>query len=180
MDDKPDLHKKGECKPCAYFHKKEDGCRQGDDCPFCHLCPPGEIIVRKKEKLLCMRAARKHATQMSKRRHREEKQQQQQQQRQQQQQHFGYESNMGPASQEPYHCSAAHRSSMSSMGVHRGSMKGKSHSDSIQEPSKDRCTWKIEAPPGLHLSSLSEILQIHGLPLTPACPSPIRSENATQ
>jgi hypothetical protein len=38
-------HGTSECKPCMFFHK--DGCRQGDECSFCHLCPPEE---RKKKK----------------------------------------------------------------------------------------------------------------------------------
>jgi len=33
-------HGVGECKPCMFFHK--DGCRQGDECSFCHFCPPEE------------------------------------------------------------------------------------------------------------------------------------------
>jgi hypothetical protein len=37
------------CKPCAFFHKK--GCNNGVQCLFCHLCEPGEIIRRKKDKL---------------------------------------------------------------------------------------------------------------------------------
>jgi len=43
-------HFRGECKPCAYYHNKEDGCRLGDECIFCHLCGPEEIKKRKKDK----------------------------------------------------------------------------------------------------------------------------------
>jgi hypothetical protein len=43
-------HIRGECKPCAYFLYKEDGCRQGANCQFCHLCSPGELKKRKREK----------------------------------------------------------------------------------------------------------------------------------
>jgi len=43
-------HKMGNCKPCAYFLYKTDGCRNADDCEFCHLCEPGEKKRRQKEK----------------------------------------------------------------------------------------------------------------------------------
>jgi len=49
------LHLKGECKPCGFFHTKTDGCRGGDDCSFCHLCPPTEIKTRRKEKIKAMK-----------------------------------------------------------------------------------------------------------------------------
>eukprot|EP00913_Durusdinium_trenchii_P020250 g19023.t1 len=49
-------HGLGACKPCAFFYKAsrlpcqlEDGCQSGFECAFCHLCPPGEKIRRKKE-----------------------------------------------------------------------------------------------------------------------------------
>eukprot|EP00441_Pelagodinium_beii_P038451 CAMPEP_0197632016 /NCGR_PEP_ID=MMETSP1338-20131121/8969_1 /TAXON_ID=43686 ORGANISM="Pelagodinium beii, Strain RCC1491" /NCGR_SAMPLE_ID=MMETSP1338 /ASSEMBLY_ACC=CAM_ASM_000754 /LENGTH=178 /DNA_ID=CAMNT_0043203563 /DNA_START=52 /DNA_END=588 /DNA_ORIENTATION=+ len=46
-------HSLGGCKPCSYFHFKEDGCRLGDACSFCHLCEPEEAksmkLVLKKE-----------------------------------------------------------------------------------------------------------------------------------
>mmetsp|Transcript_143 Transcript_143/g.444 ORF Transcript_143/g.444 Transcript_143/m.444 type:complete len:259 (-) Transcript_143:49-825(-) len=41
-------HENGECRPCAFFLYKEDGCHWGDSCSFCHLCPKGEIKVRRK------------------------------------------------------------------------------------------------------------------------------------
>ncbi|KAF4733364.1 hypothetical protein FOZ62_010763, partial [Perkinsus olseni] len=44
------LHASGTCKPCAWFYHAS-GCRHGAQCEFCHLCPPGEIKRRKKEKL---------------------------------------------------------------------------------------------------------------------------------
>jgi len=44
------LHLRGECDPCAFYKQKEDGCRWGSACKFCHLCPPGEMKNRKKEK----------------------------------------------------------------------------------------------------------------------------------
>jgi len=38
-----DLHIRGECRPCAYFAFKKDGCRMGDDCEFCHLCDRSQV-----------------------------------------------------------------------------------------------------------------------------------------
>mmetsp|Transcript_18637 Transcript_18637/g.43572 ORF Transcript_18637/g.43572 Transcript_18637/m.43572 type:complete len:350 (+) Transcript_18637:37-1086(+) len=35
-------HERGECRPCAYFFYKKDGCRLGNNCEFCHVCPRGE------------------------------------------------------------------------------------------------------------------------------------------
>eukprot|EP00435_Cladocopium_sp_Y103_P021237 s3100_g5.t1 len=31
-------HATGNCKPCSFFFFKEDGCRRGNSCSFCHLC----------------------------------------------------------------------------------------------------------------------------------------------
>lgn len=44
-------HVRKECMPCAYFQGKEDGCRWGDDCKFCHLCPKGALQQLKHKKL---------------------------------------------------------------------------------------------------------------------------------
>eukprot|EP00928_Gymnodinium_smaydae_P013840 TRINITY_DN15022_c0_g1_i1.p1 TRINITY_DN15022_c0_g1~~TRINITY_DN15022_c0_g1_i1.p1 ORF type:complete len:363 (+),score=61.21 TRINITY_DN15022_c0_g1_i1:79-1167(+) len=41
-------HRNGTCRPCAFMHTK--GCNNGVDCTFCHLCPPGERKLRKKER----------------------------------------------------------------------------------------------------------------------------------
>jgi hypothetical protein len=41
-------HKTRTCKPCAFLHTK--GCENGVNCPFCHLCNPGEKKRRLKEK----------------------------------------------------------------------------------------------------------------------------------
>lgn len=41
-------HAAGTCKPCAYFAHSR-GCANGVQCPFCHLCPPGELKRRQKE-----------------------------------------------------------------------------------------------------------------------------------
>lgn len=40
-----------ECRPCAFFHPKEGktrSCADAASCEFCHLCPPGELLRRKK------------------------------------------------------------------------------------------------------------------------------------
>jgi hypothetical protein len=52
-----EAHVLGKCKPCNYFLYKVDGCRQGDNCTFCHFCPKGEIKKRKKDKLSVLRKA---------------------------------------------------------------------------------------------------------------------------
>lgn len=39
-------HGLGLCKPCAFVFK--GGCNSGADCKFCHLCPPDEKKIRKK------------------------------------------------------------------------------------------------------------------------------------
>lgn len=49
-------HALGNCKPCAFVHTK--GCGNGVDCPFCHLCRPGEKKRRRKEKLETHRGLR--------------------------------------------------------------------------------------------------------------------------
>eukprot|EP00928_Gymnodinium_smaydae_P050055 TRINITY_DN3366_c0_g7_i1.p1 TRINITY_DN3366_c0_g7~~TRINITY_DN3366_c0_g7_i1.p1 ORF type:complete len:362 (+),score=19.61 TRINITY_DN3366_c0_g7_i1:53-1138(+) len=41
-------HNSGNCKPCAFAHSK--GCNNGIQCSFCHLCPPDERKLRKKER----------------------------------------------------------------------------------------------------------------------------------
>jgi len=38
-----ELHACGECRPCAYFAFKKDGCRMGEDCEFCHLCDRSQV-----------------------------------------------------------------------------------------------------------------------------------------
>jgi hypothetical protein len=48
-------HSLGNCKPCAFLWKSEQGCQNGTNCKFCHMCTPGEVKRRKKAKL----AARK-------------------------------------------------------------------------------------------------------------------------
>jgi len=54
-------HELGTCKPCAFLWKdvKKPGCQNGQNCVFCHLCPPGEVKLRKKQKMF-MRKVAKH------------------------------------------------------------------------------------------------------------------------
>lgn len=48
-------HTKGDCRPCAYFLSKGDGCRWGGECRFCHLCPPGALKKKKKDKVKALK-----------------------------------------------------------------------------------------------------------------------------
>eukprot|EP00931_Biecheleriopsis_adriatica_P011003 TRINITY_DN112062_c0_g1_i1.p1 TRINITY_DN112062_c0_g1~~TRINITY_DN112062_c0_g1_i1.p1 ORF type:complete len:338 (-),score=73.48 TRINITY_DN112062_c0_g1_i1:165-1178(-) len=57
MAAKREVHDPSSCRPCAYFLYKKDGCRQGDSCTFCHLCPRGTLKKQKKEKKRMLRAA---------------------------------------------------------------------------------------------------------------------------
>merc|ERR1719277_1642402 len=45
-------HEAGVCRPCAWVHKMPGGkgCKNGSSCKYCHLCPPGELKRRKREK----------------------------------------------------------------------------------------------------------------------------------
>jgi len=51
------LHGSGSCQPCAWFWKRL-GCRNGQNCSYCHTCPEGEITNRKKAKRALVRDAR--------------------------------------------------------------------------------------------------------------------------
>merc|ERR1719263_2643824 len=53
-------HESGNCKPCAFLWKdlKNPGCQNGPACVFCHLCPPGEVKRRKKEKMFMRKVAK--------------------------------------------------------------------------------------------------------------------------
>jgi len=42
-------HYSGDCKPCAWVWKNQ-GCENGQDCEYCHMCQPGEAKLRKKAK----------------------------------------------------------------------------------------------------------------------------------
>lgn len=56
------LHEQGQCKPCAYFWYKKDGCRKDSDCQFCHLCEKGESKKRKKERVKLLKQNSRHGT----------------------------------------------------------------------------------------------------------------------
>ena len=42
------LHQLGNCKPCSYYYFKDDGCRNGDSCEFCHFCSPAAVKENKR------------------------------------------------------------------------------------------------------------------------------------
>merc|ERR1712232_1546924 len=48
-------HINGDCRPCAFYLIKDDGCRLGSQCKFCHLCPPGALKKKKKEKVKALK-----------------------------------------------------------------------------------------------------------------------------
>jgi hypothetical protein len=50
-------HHLGLCRPCDFVHR--DGCRQGADCPFCHLCGPEDNKQKKKERQKLMKNTKK-------------------------------------------------------------------------------------------------------------------------
>jgi len=44
------------CEPCAWFYKAT-GCQNGATCRRCHLCPEGEIKIRRKKKIAKLRGS---------------------------------------------------------------------------------------------------------------------------
>lgn len=50
-------HARGECRPCSYFWYKVDGCRNGHECAFCHLCEKGENKKRKRDRIRALKAS---------------------------------------------------------------------------------------------------------------------------
>eukprot|EP00434_Breviolum_minutum_P025824 symbB.v1.2.022829.t1/scaffold2043.1/size110972/3 len=79
------LHAAGQCKPCAWFwkagkflsrmdgpplwhmggdEKDADGCRNGQSCGHCHLCPAGEAKARKQAKVAAIRAKGESETEL--------------------------------------------------------------------------------------------------------------------
>eukprot|EP00930_Biecheleria_cincta_P074893 TRINITY_DN6209_c0_g1_i1.p1 TRINITY_DN6209_c0_g1~~TRINITY_DN6209_c0_g1_i1.p1 ORF type:complete len:254 (-),score=40.24 TRINITY_DN6209_c0_g1_i1:303-1064(-) len=59
-------HERQECKPCAYQYAKEDGCRQGDSCEFCHLCGPDTVKERKRAQKRKSRCTKRQVASLSK------------------------------------------------------------------------------------------------------------------
>jgi len=51
-------HANGSCNPCAWYWKPQ-GCQNGTSCTRCHLCPKGELKVRRKMKQRHLRAQAK-------------------------------------------------------------------------------------------------------------------------
>lgn len=43
-------HAAGTCRPCAWVHKGPGCCKYAAACNYCHLCPPGELKRRKRQK----------------------------------------------------------------------------------------------------------------------------------
>eukprot|EP00930_Biecheleria_cincta_P021303 TRINITY_DN15827_c0_g1_i1.p1 TRINITY_DN15827_c0_g1~~TRINITY_DN15827_c0_g1_i1.p1 ORF type:complete len:224 (-),score=45.90 TRINITY_DN15827_c0_g1_i1:611-1282(-) len=41
-------HRLGRCRPCSYYWLKDDGCRMGDACTFCHICTAEEVKGKKR------------------------------------------------------------------------------------------------------------------------------------
>merc|ERR1712087_609260 len=48
------LHGTGSCKPCAWFWKT-NGCKNGQACQYCHLCPKSELKEKRKAKVAALR-----------------------------------------------------------------------------------------------------------------------------
>lgn len=45
-----ELHTQGLCRPCNFNFLKEDGCRHGDACQFCHICTKKDRHLRRRGK----------------------------------------------------------------------------------------------------------------------------------
>jgi len=58
------LHSTGECRPCAWFWKKQ-GCANGRTCLHCHLCPKSELRARRKAREKDRRAQATHVLQQT-------------------------------------------------------------------------------------------------------------------
>ncbi|CAJ1365408.1 unnamed protein product [Effrenium voratum] len=43
-------HMNGDCRPCAYFNYKKDGCRLAEECQFCHICPRAKRKAKPKKR----------------------------------------------------------------------------------------------------------------------------------
>lgn len=54
-------HGSGTCNPCAWYWKL-DGCKNGQSCTRCHLCPKGELKARRKMKEKHLREQARIAT----------------------------------------------------------------------------------------------------------------------
>merc|ERR1719356_647273 len=52
-------HNRKQCTPCTYFTFRDDGCRLGDDCEFCHLCTKQECRKREKQRARAVKRAQR-------------------------------------------------------------------------------------------------------------------------
>lgn len=176
METKLMLHQRGECKPCAYFHHKEDGCRQGEECPFCHLCSAEELKARKKVKIQKLKADKMLAARQAKKDRRGVR--------------------LDGRNQMPNGHQAKHDGMTIGESPRKGLTKehdtGKSDDETTQAPSENEITdtkyfsappglelpnmidMMFAAPPGLKPPGLSSTLTMHGLP-----PNPMRGGNMT-
>jgi len=59
------LHHSGGCKPCAWYWKP-DGCANERECRYCHLCLPGELKKRKRDKIAMLKQQKVLVTQQAK------------------------------------------------------------------------------------------------------------------
>lgn len=161
MEAKLMLHQRDECKPCAYFHYKKDGCRQGDDCEFCHLCAPGALKERKKLRYQQMKAE----SQLSRTGRRR------------------------PGLDDQRLVSNRRRDDMIMQQTFRKGQHDKSEDETTQAPSETEMTdtklftappglqrpnvtdMMFAAPPGQERPGLSSTLAMHGLPQSPVCGS---------
>ncbi|CAE8655705.1 unnamed protein product [Polarella glacialis] len=65
LEEKLLAHRLGKCKPCGYLYFKVDGCRQGDDCKFCHFCSLDDVKDRKRSSKGQARAIKRAAGYMA-------------------------------------------------------------------------------------------------------------------
>ena len=42
---KRQAHAAGLCKPCRFFTMREEGCKHGEACPFCHICSCDAVLA---------------------------------------------------------------------------------------------------------------------------------------
>eukprot|EP00439_Symbiodinium_sp_Y106_P058689 s3382_g8.t1 len=57
------LHVAGQCLPCLFHVRKEDGCRKGDQCLHCHFCTAKQVSQRRRRLHLAARRRRREGRQ---------------------------------------------------------------------------------------------------------------------
>ncbi|CAE8582498.1 unnamed protein product, partial [Polarella glacialis] len=65
LEEKLLAHRLGKCKPCGNHYFKVDGCRQGDDCEFCHFCSLDNVKDRKHSDKRQARATKRRGEHMA-------------------------------------------------------------------------------------------------------------------